>query len=65
MKKDMQQQAIEGCKAPGFKNVDQLLKNIILEMVYMKWVLREWDVTQKTSVLNKFNQIHSMKCFCH
>ena len=43
----MQQQAIEMLESAGFKMLMALLKNIILEMVYMKWVLREWDVTQK------------------
>ena len=27
----------------------------------MKWELREWVTIQKTSVLNKFNQIHAVK----
>ncbi len=61
MRKDMKKQAIEMLKGAGFKNVRGYDKKYTLGLGIHEMGTARMGRDPKTSVLNKFNQIHSVK----
>ncbi|GIS31829.1 MAG: hypothetical protein Ct9H90mP3_6250 [Flammeovirgaceae bacterium] len=56
----MKNSAAEMLDACGFKDVDLMIIFIVWEMESMKWEQRDGK-DPKTSVLNKWNQVHAAK----
>lgn len=61
MRKDMKKQAIEMLEGAGFKNVSGYDKKYTLGLGIHEMGTARMGRDPKTSVLNKFNQIHSVK----